>query len=86
MVKYNRDGRRIMLRVTSEHVDDRVQMRGVLYVGHDGRWWAVDGTHAFIRARGVTDADVLAIEKLRMEIVQHLHANFRTWLRERRSP
>lgn len=84
MVKRNRHKRRILLRVTSEHVDDRVRMRGVLYVGM--RWWAAEAMHAFIRARGVTDADVLAIEKLRMEIVQHLHANFRAWLKARRSP
>ena len=86
MVKYNRDGRRIMLRVTSQHIEDRVLVRGILYVGHGGRWWSAEAMHAFGRARGVTDADVLAIEKLRMEIVQHLHANFRTWLKSRRSP
>lgn len=90
MVKYNRDGRRIMLRVTSEHIEDRVLVRGVLYVGHGGRWWRAEAMHSFIRARGVTDADVLAIEELRMEIVQHLHANFRAWMmrerRARRSP
>lgn len=87
MVKYNRDGRRIMLRVTNQHIADRVLVRGFLYVDyHGGRWWSAEAMHAFIRARGVTDADVLAIEKLRMEIVQHLHANFRAWLKARRSP
>ena len=83
MVKRNRHKRRILLRVTSEHVDDRVRMRGVLYVGM--RWWAAEAMHAFIRARGVTDADILAIEKLRAEIVRYLHTTFREWLRERRA-
>lgn len=85
MVKRNRDGRRIMLRVTSQHIEDRVLVRGVLYVGHGGRWWSAEAMHDFIHARGVTDADVAAMERQRAEIVRHLHTTFREWLRERRA-
>ena len=82
--KRNRSGRRIMLRVTSEQENDRVLVSGLLSV--DRAWWGANATYAFIRARGVTDDDILAIEKLRNEIVQHLHGEFRAWLRKRRAP